>query len=135
MIVPTDFSDAALVALKAAVDLRQKSGADVILLHVTEPGYEGLRVQTGELHDEMNHAALDALKKLAATHFPDAAGVHTIAKTGRPAVEICQTAAEVKADAIIIATHGHSGLKHVLLGSVAEKVVRHAPCSVLVVRK
>jgi nucleotide-binding universal stress UspA family protein len=48
---------------------------------------------------------------------------------------ICKTAADEKADAIIIPSHGHSGLKHALLGSVAEKVVRHAPCSVLVVRE
>jgi nucleotide-binding universal stress UspA family protein len=58
-----------------------------------------------------------------------------LVKDGRPADVICKTAADEKADAIIIPTHGHSGLKHALLGSVAEKVVRHAPCSVLVVRE
>ena len=135
LIVPTDFSACSQPALAAAADLQQRSGAEVVLLHVTEPAYEGLRVQTGELHGQMKQAAEIALKKITAEHFSHAAKVRLLVKEGRPADVICRVAAEEAADAVIIPTHGHSGLKHVLLGSVAEKVVRHAPCSVLVVRE
>ena len=135
ILVPTDFSECADAAVHAAAALQQKFGAEIILLHVTEPAYQGLRVQTDDLHAQMRHAAENGLKKLAAEAFPNATTVRVLVKDGRPADVICQTAAVEKADAILIPTHGHSGLKHALLGSVAEKVVRHAPCSVLVVRE
>jgi nucleotide-binding universal stress UspA family protein len=53
---------------------------------------------------------------------------------GPPVDEIVRIARENQVDLIVIATHGHTGLKHLLLGSVAERVIRHAPCAVLVVR-
>lgn len=134
IIVPTDFSSGAEVALRTAADLRRAGEGEVVLLHVTEPVYEGLRVQTGGLHEQMRQEALVKIRELAETAFPNAHNVRAVVKDGRPADVICRTAAEEKADVIILPTHGHSGLKHVLLGSVAEKVVRHAPCSVLVVR-
>lgn len=134
ILVPTDFSACADSAVHAAAALHQKSGAEILLLHVTEPAYQGLRVQTNDLHAQMRHEAENRLKKLAAEVFPNATNARVLVKDGRPADVICQTATTEKADAIIIPTHGHSGLKHALLGSVAEKVVRHAPCSVLVVR-
>ena len=56
-------------------------------------------------------------------------------RPGRPATEIVEAARELAADLIVIATHGRTGLQHVLLGSVAENVVRHAPCPVLTVRE
>jgi len=56
-------------------------------------------------------------------------------RTGKAFNEINQVASELKADLIVISTHGYTGLKHTLLGSTAERVVRHAPCAVLVVRK
>ncbi|MFO1486526.1 MAG: universal stress protein [Verrucomicrobiaceae bacterium] len=135
IVVPTDFSDHSNLALKAAASLGHRTGASVLLLHVTEPAYEGLRIQTEELHECMTRAAEGQLEKLAGEHFPGSPHVSFVVKEGRPADVICKTAAEVQADAIIIPTHGHSGLANVLLGSVTEKVVRHAPCSVLVVRK
>ena len=134
VLVPTDFSECSLPGLRAAVEMHQRTGVEVCLLHVTEPAFEGLRVQTGDLHKQMDHAAREELRKLAKKHFPHASGLRQLVMEGRPADVICRTAADEHVDAIIIPTHGHSGLKHVLLGSVAEKVVRHAPCSVLVVR-
>jgi nucleotide-binding universal stress UspA family protein len=59
----------------------------------------------------------------------------TIVRTGSPAQEIIAIAERVPADMIVISTHGRTGLKHALLGSVTERVVRHAPCPVLVVRE
>ncbi len=135
IIVPTDFSSCSETAVRAAAGLRQASGAEVLLLHVTEPAHAGLRVQTGDLHEAMRREAELKLKKVAAEAFADDANVRVMVQQGHPAETICKTAAEEKADAIIIPTHGHSGLAHMLLGSVAEKVVRHAKCSVLVVRE
>ena len=62
-------------------------------------------------------------------------GIRIATRIGRAYDEIASTAREEKADLIAIATHGYTGLKHVLLGSTAERVVRHAPCAVLVVRE
>ncbi|MBE2282013.1 MAG: universal stress protein [Prosthecobacter sp.] len=134
LLVPTDFSDSARVALETAVEMQRHSGLEVLLLHVAEPAYQGLRVQTAELHSQMRHEAAEMLKKLAVELFPDAAKVRVLVKDGRPAEVICQTAKEEQVDAIVIPTHGHSGLKHALLGSVTDKVVRQASCHVLIVK-
>ncbi len=83
----------------------------------------------------MRDEAEKGLSKLVADIFGGAARIRTLVKDGRPAEVICQTASEEKVDAILMPTHGHSGLKHALLCSVTEKVVRHASCSVLVVRE
>ncbi|MEZ5384287.1 MAG: universal stress protein [Prosthecobacter sp.] len=135
IIVPTDFSSCAETAVHAAAGLKQASGAEVLLLHVTEPAHTGLRVQTRDLHEEMRKEAEAKLSRIASEAFGDDANVRLMVKQGHPAETICKTALEEEADAIIIPTHGHSGLAHMLLGSVAEKVVRHAKCSVLVVRE
>ena len=58
-----------------------------------------------------------------------------VVRVGAPAIEIVELGESLPADIIVISTHGHSGLKHVFLGSVTEQVVRHAPCPVLVVRE
>lgn len=107
---------------------------EVVLVYVAEPASHGLRVQTDDLHEQWRREAEASLKLAVNDFFPDVAGVKTLVVEGKPAEMICRTAESESADVIIIPTHGHSGLKHALLGSVAEKVVRHAPCSVLVVR-
>ena len=58
-----------------------------------------------------------------------------LVRDGAPFDEICKAAKEIESDLIVIATHGYTGLKHVFLGSTAERVVRHAPCPVLIVRE
>jgi len=134
VLVPTDFSECASTAVHAAAAMHRKTGVEVLLLHVTEPAYQGLRVQTSDLHAQMKAEAEKSLAKLVTEVFGKGATIRTLVQDGRPAEVICQTADEAKVDAILMPTHGHSGLKHALLGSVTEKVVRHAPCSVLVVR-
>jgi nucleotide-binding universal stress UspA family protein len=74
------------------------------------------------------------LRELATAEIGSSVAWKPIIRQGRPATEIVEAAREIEADLIVIATHGHTGLKHVLLGSVAENVVRHAPCPVLTVR-
>ena len=134
ILVPTDFSECASTAVHAAAEMHRKTGVEVLLLHVTEPGYQGLRVQTSDLHAQMKAEAEERLAKLVSEMFGKGATVRALVRDGRPAEVVCETAREERVDAILMPTHGHSGLKHALLGSVTEKVVRHAPCSVLVVR-
>jgi len=74
------------------------------------------------------------LARLAAELSPKRDAVQTVVRTGRAPWEIVRVAGEVEADLIIITTHGYTGLKHVLMGSTAELIVRHAPCPVLTVR-
>ncbi|WP_395742799.1 universal stress protein [Prosthecobacter sp.] len=134
ILIPTDFSDDALKAIRQAMLLLQP-GMELVLVHVTEPAFDGLRIHTGELHNAVQQAAQKQLEELVEAHFPGhRAQVSTVVQEGRAGEIICGLAESLKVDAIIIATHGITALKHFLLGSVAEKVVRHAPCSVLVAR-
>lgn len=84
---------------------------------------------------EMDERAKEELTKLAQQEIPADIQKHIIIKTGKPFVEIIETAAQEDIDLIIIATHGHSGVEHILFGSTAEKVVRKAPCPVLTLRE
>lgn len=134
ILVPTDFSECASTAVHAAAAMHRATGLEVLLLHVTEPAHQGLRVQTNDLHTQMKAEAQKGLATLVTETFGRSESVRTLVKEGRPAEVICETASEQQVDAILMPTHGHAGLKHAILGSVTEKVVRHAPCSVLVVR-
>jgi universal stress protein A len=134
ILVPTDFSEDSLTALREARRFQDLSEVEVVLLHVTEPAFEGLRIQTSGLHDETSKSARHQLEALALAYFGSDSAVTTLIKEGKAGEVVCELARTLNADAIFIATHGITALKHFLLGSVAEKVVRHAPCSVLVVR-
>ncbi|SKA98165.1 Universal stress protein family protein [Prosthecobacter debontii] len=134
VLVPTDFSDWSQAAVHKAAQLHRDAQTEVILLHVTEPSYEGLRIHTQDLHEKIREEAETALKDLAAQTFSGTEGLTLRIIEGRPADAICKAAQEEKAEAIFISAHGHSALKHMLLGSVTEKVVRQAACDVLVIR-
>lgn len=134
ILVPTDFSDDALTAVQEARRFQDLTGAEVLLVHVTEPAFEGLRIQTGDQQGAVQAAARQKLEALAKAEFPAGAPVRVLLQSGRAADTICALARAEGAGVVFIASHGMTALKHYLLGSVAEKVVRHAPCSVLVVR-
>jgi universal stress protein A len=110
----------------------------VYLLHVVEPttlvGDFGT-VPVGAVQRDIPGKAKAALLALAAAEFPDSIPVHAIVRKGTAYDQISATARVIRADLIIIATHGYTGLKHVVLGSTAERVARHAPCPVLVLRR
>jgi universal stress protein A len=133
VLLTTDFSEDSLVAWEQACALFPAGVSECIVLHVTEPSYEGLRIHTEALHAEMKHAAGLKLAELASGRLGAANSVTRRVEEGRAATVICDVAAKSAVDIIILSSHGRSGLKHILLGSVAEDVVRHAPCSVLVV--
>lgn len=76
-----------------------------------------------------------SLEELARTEFPEPIRVTVNVRKGTAFDQIAAAARDVSADVIIIATHGRTGLRHMLLGSTTERVVRHAPCPVLVLRR
>jgi universal stress protein A len=139
ILVPTDFSENSLHALKLAENLAKATDAQLTLLHVIEP-VPILPVPESftPLAVEQPRVIKIAQKKLEA--LPAAYGIdprligRTVVRVGIPWNEITVTAKELNRDLIVIATHGLTGWKHVLMGSTAERVVRHATCPVLVVR-
>lgn len=139
ILVPVDFSSFSSKALEYAVAFSQQFGAGLVLLHVVEPMvYPENYMTIPSVTDDINGSLLKAAEeKLAAQRKRIDVAVDRVkveTRLGRPYVEITEAADELGADLIILGTHGHTGLKHVLLGSTAERVVRHAPCPVLTVR-
>lgn len=138
-LIPVDFSEYATQALEYALDLANKLGARVTLLHVIQSLPLG-GVDMGvvipytyiqDLEAEIMNSMQAYLERVTAAGLEgDIAVVH-----GVPFHEIIETAKTQQVDLIVMGTHGRTGLQHVLLGSVAEKVVRLAPCPVLVVRQ
>ncbi|MFC2103014.1 universal stress protein [Bacteroidota bacterium] len=140
VLVPIDFSDYSKSALKYAVNFSTQFNADIILVYVVEPviyppDFSMGQIALPSVNTEWDIKAKEELDKLAKSEIPENVKVTTILKTGKPFLEIIETASEENADLIIIATHGHSGVEHILFGSTAEKVVRKAPCPVLTLRE
>ena len=138
-LVPLDFSEYANQALDYAINLARKLGACLTLLHVVQSLPMG-GVDMGvtlpytyiqDLEAEIMQSMNGCLERVTAAGLEgDIAVVH-----GVPFHEIIETAKTKQVDLIVMGTHGRTGLQHVLLGSVAEKVVRLAPCPVLVARQ
>jgi universal stress protein A len=139
ILVPTDFSRPSLKALHYAAALAAQFGAKLTLLNVVEPigptpdfAYNPVVLD----NETVTANAKEQLQRLLARQGINVALVEkTLVRHGVPFNEISGAASRLKADLIVIATHGYTGLKHVFLGSTAERVVRHAPCPVLVVRE
>lgn len=140
VLVPIDFSDYSKSSLKYAVNFAKNFNASLVLVYVVEPVIYPPDFSMGQIAIpaagiEMDKRAKEELNKLAEKEIPSDLNVKKIIKTGKPFVEIVETAAEEDVDLIIIATHGHTGVEHILFGSTAEKVVRKAPCPVLTLRE
>lgn len=138
ILVPIDFSKPCLEALPWAKFLARTTGAKTHLVHVH--GFEypiPMDVVPPNVRSmpEIKKRLLRYLQKFAARYRLAAHGVRSHVRTGNAFDEICTLAREIEADLIVASTHGHTGWKHVLLGSVAERIVRHAPCPVLVARR
>lgn len=137
ILVPTDFSPPSEAALDRAVSYARAFGAEIILMHAYEipvVGFpEGALVATAELVTELDAGARESLAREAASRAGSHVIIRTIVKQGDPATVIAETADEVGAGLICIGTHGRTGLSRMLLGSVAEKVVRTATVPVLTV--
>ncbi len=136
----TDFSDNSEPAVRTAVDYAKAFDASFILAHIVDswagfPAYsEGIPVDVRNVVRDLEETAKEKLENLAGELSAKIGKISTRSKVGIPAEEIIRVAKEESADLIVLGTHGWTGLRHILLGSVAERVLRGAHCPVLVVR-
>ena len=138
ILVPIDFSDHSSAALDLAIDLARSYGATLHLLHCypIDPGAispYGIVIPEGFDRD-VREAAGQQLARWADKAAAAKVAVEQHLSAMFPAEVIARTAGEIGADLIVMGTRGLSGLKHVLLGSIAERVLRLAPCPVLTVK-
>ena len=140
VLVPIDFSRYSRRALDWALSYATARGAEVFLLHVFDPPpplipvQEELSRRVEEGLVEMEHEVLDELHKLFRDRVTEGlpAHVHRHFATGNPAHEIVSAAHSLTIDLIVMGSRGRTGLEHFLVGSVAERVLRRAQCSVVV---
>lgn len=156
ILTATDFSNNSQDALEYAVTLAKTFGSDLYLLHVfqepiTLPSAEDPSVRKrmaivenrakGKAAPELGEWLLD-IQNEARAHLgslveeirAQTPRVQSVFKTGTPYIEIVRAAEEVQADLIVLGTHGRTGIAHVMIGSVAERVVRNSSCPVLTVK-
>ncbi|MCR4418409.1 MAG: universal stress protein [Ignavibacteria bacterium] len=140
ILIPIDFSEYSKMALDYAVQFAKKFNSELTLIYVIEPivypSDFGLgQIPINQVDFEIQSRAEEELKKLIEEKVPSEIKASYVVKTGKPFLEIINTAKECNCDLIIIASHGHTGIEHILFGSTAEKVVRKSPISVLTVRE
>lgn len=134
VVVPVDFSESSADAVATALQLVAKP-ADLHVVHVLlpldymSPGLVFETVSEDSRVEATTKYATDFLKK------HDAAGATLLVRHGDPGLGVTEYASQVHADLIVIPSHGYHGLKRFVLGSVAERVIRHADCPVLVLRR
>ncbi len=139
ILVPVDFSEHSKRALAYAVTVAGKFSSELLLVYVVEPAVYPADLGFGQVtlpnvENEMKHRAAEELRQLGTTMVGDAVRWTSTVRVGKPYLEILQVAAESRAEMIVIATHGHTGVEHLLFGSTTEKVVKKAPCPVLIIR-
>ena len=137
VLAPVDFSKDSMLAVKFAASLAEQYQAKLFVLHVLAPLHPRLRGYMEnfyEIQEKMVAEAEKDVKKIVPAKIRESIRVEAVVELGNPHHVIVDKAKELEIDVLVIATHGRTGLSHVLLGSVAEKVIRHAPCPVFVVR-
>lgn len=135
ILAPLDFSEHSERALEWAVSMARKCDASLLLLHVVSPPtYPPMMVGLMDPTQFESGLREDAARKLKEAEAKlQGITAATRVRTGEPFHEICTAAGEEHADLVVMGSHGRTGLAHVLLGSVADRVVRYAPCPVMVV--
>ena len=140
ILMPIDFSDESIKAIQYAMPLAREFGATISLVHVIEPilfpadyGYGPVMRQIPS--DKPIGKMKARLAKLGKRTIGPGLLAETMVLSGVAFSEITQAAKAMETDLIIMGTHGYAGLRRAVMGSTAEKVVRHAPCPVLVVRR
>jgi nucleotide-binding universal stress UspA family protein len=140
VLVATDFGEAADAALAYGRALARTFNSTLHVLHVTENVYTSGGAETyvavlPDLQRDVEEAARTRLDQLLVDHDTDAPPTKPVLVTsGSPAMAIVQYAKDADIDLIVMGTHGRGAVAHLIMGSVAEKVVRAAPCPVLTVR-
>ncbi|HZR80705.1 MAG TPA: universal stress protein [Candidatus Binatia bacterium] len=140
IVVAIDFSRLSFEALDYAIDLARTADARITALYVVEPvefaGVDvlgGAPIATQALVDEHLRQARREMDQVKAKRLADLPGARAVVQLGRPADAIVAAGGRGRSNLIVVGTHGRSGLAHLVMGSVAERVVRHAECPVLVV--
>jgi len=140
ILAPTDFSDHSEMAVRYACQIAERLGSELRLLHVLSeiipagPDPLLMPVMPTEYYTESEDKARETLDHLLDPTWGRPASVVTAVQWGSPVETIVSYALDNRVDLIVIATHGRTGFSHVLLGSVAERIVREAPCPVLTIR-
>ena len=137
ILVPSDFSECSDAAVRYGLELARRFDARLHLLHVIQDPVTQPWVADGmpPLLDDLEERQASATARLAASvPAADAGRVTVVTTIATPLYEILRYADEHAVDLIVMGTHGRSGVSHMLLGSIAERVVRRAPCPVLTVR-
>ena len=138
IVCPVDHSDCSKEALKYAVSFAIKDNSKLYLLHVIDIRTfdESINAMTPQIPDDKTLAQLKTkLLDCIPEEMRDDMNVEALVVQGIPFVEIISTAKRNDVDMIVLGSHGRTGISHMMMGSVSEKVVRKAPCPVLTVRK
>jgi nucleotide-binding universal stress UspA family protein len=138
IVFPTDYSELSTAALPWARRMADQMQADIHVLYVVEEPHIYATLDMGPVPipsvDELTRSAEKRMSAFSSAHLKALGNVTTKVLVGRPAEEIVGYAKSKGAALIIMTTHGYSGVKHVLLGSTTEAVLRHATCPVLSIR-
>lgn len=139
ILCPTDFSEPSEHAIKYAISFAQQYGAVLYLLHVIEPltPVPGIDLGPALVYEErpdLLNRVQELLDEIVPADLKPKIEIKQFIRRGTPFLEIIRVAREEQIDLIVIATHGRTGLSHMLLGSTTERVVRKAPCPVLSIR-
>lgn len=141
ILVATDLSEASNSALRSGATLSTDPATRVVLLHCFDPtpsvpplGLPNLKRLEEQLANELQTALLERLESIRDQFLPVDRTDVLVRRHPSPAGGICEVAEAEGCDLVVVGTHGRTGLTHILLGSVAEQVVRRAPCAVLVCR-
>ncbi len=136
ILCPTDFSENSAVALRIARDLARQNGATLIVLHVAESlGAEGLGFIDAETRLQPESHVEELRRDLCRVAPPEAGlDMRYLLREGDPAAVIDQVVREKDCDLVVLGTHGRTGLDHLLMGSIAEEIIRRCPCPALVVK-
>jgi universal stress protein A len=144
ILAPIDFSDFSMEGMRGAKELAADVGAEVHLVHVVVPHFHVIPLPLATSGDQsfeqtresaMTQQAEEELSRIKKDDFENSAKVATAVLNGSPVKMLVEYAEQNAIDLIVLSTHGRSGVDRVLIGSVAEKLVRLAHCSVLVLRR
>lgn len=138
ILVPVDFSATSEYVLEYAVALARPLGAEILVLHAYDTlsfgALGGGMIATSDLTERILRGAQDGLATMLSAHQVSGVTIRSMLKQEDAWRAILDVAKEAHSDLIMMGTHGRRGIAHALLGSVAEKVVRTAPCPVLTIR-
>ena len=136
ILAPIDFSEYSMEALRGAMELAKDLDGELHIVHVVAPHFALLdKIREQARETLMAEEAEEELARIRKDDYGNSAQVVTQVLVGPPVPKLVEYAKQQQIDLILLATHGRTGIEHLMIGSVAEKLARYAPCSVLVFRR